>query len=523
MSIYGAFSPSMFGMKSQSHALNTIGINIANANTGGYRARESRFASLVSESLFNESALGGTRPVDVQHVDRQGVLAASASNKDLGISGGGLFVLADKFDMSGNILYGRDGTFGMRTVNDVPVTADDGSTITVKDGYLADKNGHFVLGWTPDANGDFPTSGGTLGPLRIDSYAFATQFDPTTSATFVANLPAGLAANESKSFTVNVVDSAGSVQPVTIHFTKTITPNQWEMSANSVAQVDTVTLAGTPVSGDSYSVTVNGNTINYPVTGAEANIDVVRDNIVALINGNAMIAAAATASAGASGEIKITSDSPGTAITTTTTAADGGAPADNTAAVVTTTANVSGTPSGTPATLTFNSKGQIVSPSTVTLTSSFSGGATTSFAIDISDFTQFAGDFVRHSFFENGNSTARMEDFSYDVNGRIVGTFDDSTQRILYKIPLAVFPNPNGLEEKNGNTYLVSAESGTAQIFAAGQSGAGFFQPATRELSNVDIASEFTTMIVAQQIYNSSATAFRTVDEMTEVARDLKR
>ena len=49
------------------------------------------------------------------------------------------------------------------------------------------------------------------------------------------------------------------------------------------------------------------------------------------------------------------------------------------------------------------------------------------------------------------------------------------------------------------------------------------FLPNTRELSNVVLAQEFTSMIRTQHAYNSSATVFRTVDEMIETARDLKR
>ena len=172
MGVYGAFSPSVFGMLSQSQALNTIGINIANVSTGGYRARETRFSTLLSESMFNESDLNGVRPQEIQRIDKQGLLQASDSPYDLGIAGRGFFILSDTFDQSGRTFYGRDGSFQMRTVNDISVTADDGSTITVRDGYLADKNGYFVLGWEPDANGQFPTSGGTLDapahrPLRL--------------------------------------------------------------------------------------------------------------------------------------------------------------------------------------------------------------------------------------------------------------------------------------------------------------------------------------------------------------------
>lgn len=523
MGIYGAFSPSMLGMMSQSHALNTIGVNLANATTGGYRAKETRFSSLVSDSLFRESDLGGIRPVDIQHVDRQGVLAASRSSMDLGISGNGFFALSETFNVSDQLFFGRDGTFQMTTVNDVSATADDGSTITVKDGYLTDKNGYFVLGWEPDANGEFPTSGGTLQPLRIDPYAFTTDFSPTSTATFLANLPANLAANESESYTVNIVDSAGATKPVTVKFIKTATANQWQVTANSVAQVDTATIAGTPEVGDTYSVTVNGTVINYAATGSEANIDIIRDSLVAAINANATIASAVTASAGNSGEIKITADLPGSPFTSTSAVVDGGATADNSAATATTTANVSGTATGSPVTLTFDSKGQVVSPDTVTLNAAFSGGSTASFALDISGFTQFAGAFQPVSFTKNGYAVARMEEFHFDSTGRIIGSFDDSTQRPLYKVPLAIFANVNGLEERNGNTYVVTGDSGAAEIVAAGALGAGTYQPNSFELSNVDIGSEFSAMILTQHAYNSSATVFRTVDEMTEVARDLRR
>jgi flagellar hook protein FlgE len=60
-------------------------------------------------------------------------------------------------------------------------------------------------------------------------------------------------------------------------------------------------------------------------------------------------------------------------------------------------------------------------------------------------------------------------------------------------------------------------------VVAAYSEGAGSFMPNSRELSNVDIAQEFSTMIMTQNAYNSSAQVFKTVDEMIQVARDLKR
>jgi flagellar hook protein FlgE len=70
--------------------------------------------------------------------------------------------------------------------------------------------------------------------------------------------------------------------------------------------------------------------------------------------------------------------------------------------------------------------------------------------------------------------------------------------------------------------FAETADSGTASLFAADVSGIASFNPYSVELSNVDLATEFSRMIMVQNAYNSNATVFRTVDEMTMVARDLK-
>ena len=76
---------------------------------------------------------------------------------------------------------------------------------------------------------------------------------------------------------------------------------------------------------------------------------------------------------------------------------------------------------------------------------------------------------------------------------------------------------------KNGNVFAPTEDSGTARTVVMGSGGVASLIINARELSNVDIADEFTRMIMTQTAYNSSAQVFRTVDEMVTVARDLKR
>ena len=295
MAVYGAFVSSTLAMLSQSHSLNTISSNLANINTGGYKANETRFSTVLSGSLFEQSDLGGIRVKDTQLIDKQGNLIVSDRALYVAISGKGFFILKSKLT-GGETFYGRDGSFSIDTPGLTgTATADDGTTLTIKQGFLVDKNGFFVQGRAAAADGTFPTSG-SLTSLRVDQFAFAGAGKATTTATLDLNLPA--------------LDSAGD------------------------PQIDRVTIAGTVEATDTYSVTVNGTTLTYTVTGAEANIGAVRDALVTALNANTTITAAVTAAANGDDSITLTAKKPGTAFTASTAAVNVGVTADNTAVSV---------------------------------------------------------------------------------------------------------------------------------------------------------------------------------------------
>ena len=141
MAVYGAYVSSTLGMMSQSHSLNTISSNLANINTGGYKANETRFSTVLSESLFKQSDLGGVRVKDTQLIDKQGNLIVSDRALDVAISGKGFFILKSKLT-GGENFYGRDGSFSLATPGLTgTTTADDGTVLTIKQGFLVDKNG----------------------------------------------------------------------------------------------------------------------------------------------------------------------------------------------------------------------------------------------------------------------------------------------------------------------------------------------------------------------------------------------
>ena len=636
MAIYGAFSTSVLGMMSQAAALQNIGTNVANVNTGGFKRIDTSFSTVLSNSLQNLSDIGGVRPSNTSTITQQGAMVTSSSDTDVAIAGKGFFVLNSQQDGSGQKLFTRDGSLEVATVNDISVAGIGGTNVATKDGYLVDKNGYFVQGW-PSTNGTV-TASGTTQSLRVDQYAFLGQFEPTTTATLGMNLPANDAVGTVRRYDISMTDSLGGSQTDQLSFTKTGV-NAWSVTSTTsqapVAQVDTVTLGGTVGEvGDVYNITVNGVTKSYTTVGTEANIDVIRDALISSINTDTNINSAVTAAAGASGEITITSDTAGTVITTsasatqgpasvaqvdnvtltggvvagdtysvsvngaaftataggastlttlrddliaqinadptasalvtaapggagqlvinadtagtpitltTSTTDAGGAPAnsivatnvtanvtavaDNTATAATTTANVTSTVTSAATALTFNPSGQITTPTSLNLALTFASGSTSAITLDISSMSQYAssGDDLNVSYTKNGFASANMRSFSFDEGGNVIGVFEDDTYRTIYKLGLGVFANPDGLDAKNGNVYAISPESGDVTITTADSNGYASFAPNTRELSNVDIAAEFTKMMTTQTAYNASSTVFKTADEMTTVARDLKR
>ncbi len=90
-------------------------------------------------------------------------------------------------------------------------------------------------------------------------------------------------------------------------------------------------------------------------------------------------------------------------------------------------------------------------------------------------------------------------------------------------MPIAVFKNPNGLISKSGNVWLESSDSGEFILQSAGQGGSGTIAPGALESSTVDLATEFTKMIITQQAYSAASRIITTADEMLDELMRLKR
>ena len=116
-----------------------------------------------------------------------------------------------------------------------------------------------------------------------------------------------------------------------------------------------------------------------------------------------------------------------------------------------------------------------------------------------------------------------LESFSIDGSGQIIGVFDDGNPYLIGQLALSKFNNAEGLEKAGNNNYSASANSGTAQFGTANSEGYGTVRQGTLEMSNVDLANEFTEMIVTCRSYQANSRTITTSDEMLQELINLKR
>jgi flagellar hook protein FlgE len=168
---------------------------------------------------------------------------------------------------------------------------------------------------------------------------------------------------------------------------------------------------------------------------------------------------------------------------------------------------------------TFNSSGQLTSPTSPTIaipnltvngdnlgsvTLNYGTGGLTQFAttaqtVDVNAITQ------------NGFTAGNLQSLSVDTQGQITGSFSNGQTIALANVTLATFSGENALQPLNGEAFAATPESGSALYSATGK-----VVGSSLEASNVDIATQFSQLIVAQQAYSANAKVMTTADQMIQ-------
>ncbi|MDY0870554.1 flagellar hook-basal body complex protein [Dongia rigui] len=300
------------------------------------------------------------------------------------------------------------------------------------------------------------------------------------------------------------------------------------------AQVDTVTLSGTVGPGeigDTYTINVGSQTISYIANGTETSLNDVAIGIAALINANSSLGVTATA---LGSTVQLTAINAGTPFTSTVAASNGstnsfidvqfGATAATAGQLVgiSNAYNINGnavTPtaqnSGADAVITF----QVdygVGPQTIELNL---GKFQTTEGV-----TQFSGNTIDvRRFTQDGVPQGIFKDLNIRDNGDVELNYDNGRSRIFFKVPIAQFYDANTLKRESGQAFTETFDSGSARMSGAGENGAGTLRGSAVEGSNVDIAEEFSKMIVTQRSYSANTRVITTADEMLQDIINIKR
>jgi flagellar hook protein FlgE len=166
---------------------------------------------------------------------------------------------------------------------------------------------------------------------------------------------------------------------------------------------------------------------------------------------------------------------------------------------------------------------------TVAFTTNFGSGPQT-ITINLGTYgqtngvTQYAGtQYNLRGLTQNGVPPGAFSSVTTQTNGDIVVNYDNGQSRTIAQVPVITFNDPNQLQRQDGQAYTASTNSGTPLAEAPGTNGAGTLVTQSVESSNVDIATEFSNLIVAQQAYSANAKMVTTADQMLQQTIDMKQ
>lgn len=186
-----------------------------------------------------------------------------------------------------------------------------------------------------------------------------------------------------------------------------------------------------------------------------------------------------------------------------------------------------GTATGT--TINFGPDGQpnpAAPTGTINFTVAGAGSAPLNINVDFSSLTMLntSGRSDIAMTYQDGVMAGRVSDISIEnTTGIIYLQFSNGLRQTLGQVALANFNNPTGLIRMGNTTFVPSGNSGAANVGAAATGGRGTITAGYLEASNVDMANEFTNMILAQRGFQAQTRVITTSDEMLQELVNLKR
>jgi flagellar hook protein FlgE len=147
------------------------------------------------------------------------------------------------------------------------------------------------------------------------------------------------------------------------------------------------------------------------------------------------------------------------------------------------------------------------------------------YKLNLSDITMYSGQTDARVFSTDGQTAGALTSLAYTVSdtGEIVGVYSNGLKQTLGQVAMATFKNVDGLEKVGNSQYRNTVNSGYAQIGQPGTAGMGQVISGALEMSNVDLAQEFTNLVVAQRGFQANSKIITTSDELLQELVSMKR
>jgi flagellar hook protein FlgE len=190
------------------------------------------------------------------------------------------------------------------------------------------------------------------------------------------------------------------------------------------------------------------------------------------------------------------------------------------------TVDLDGATAGTTAAMTFNASGALTSGNITAQPIAVTGANAMNLVLDMTGdgpMVQFGGSSTAQAFSQNGEAIGFLRNFAIGNDGTITGQFSNGATKALAQVAIATFNNPTGLTRVGNSNFAASVNSGEPLIGAAGTGNRGALMAGAVEMSNVDLAREFTSMIIAQRGFQANSRIITTSDEMLQELVNLKR
>lgn len=552
------------GLSAHQRMIDVVGHNLANLNTAGYKSRRAAFADVFYETIRSGSGgvtqggvgtVGGANPAQLGNGSKlasiavnhsQGELDVTGAAYDMALDGEGFFVVKSE----NGPLYTRAGAFGVD---------NEGFLVDTATGYRVQRHG--IAGEGVDSGPRFQNAGSSS--IRIPEGA-SVQGQATSRITLRGNFsPAANAQKTELLSSDGVLKTGGGANDATV----TDLLNDLDIVTNGFQVGDSITISGFNHDGSDLNATVNV------------------DNTTTIASFLSQLSAAlpdATASLGTDGKMQIVADEPGASKLEVEFAVGSGStgiaslndtpfslialvngaeadvfPAsleiydsqgtahsvgiemrkaeDNSWEMHATIAAEEGTMIDNVITgITFNADGsfdgvkgtgingralevQFVgadAPQRVEIDFGESGSLTGVGSIE--------GDTILTSF-HDGLPTGVLNDVAIDESGLIEGVASNGRRVVLAQLAIATFQNQNGMTGEGNNMFRGTPASGAAELGAARTGGRGGVITGQLESSNVDIAVEFTRLIIAQRGFSANARTITVADEILEELTNIVR